>query len=359
MNRPLPHSPIFAVVIVLAAIALCPGKSRAAPDQITVATWSGVYAEAQEAALFKSFTRETGIGIRIEPHDGDLTALSARGSAAWTAVDMERGELDAACADGRVRRIDPVEVLGQGAADDFVPGTLHPCGIASSIWTQAVAYDGLTFKAQKPTSLGDFFDLVRFPGRRGLAVTAVGTLETALLADGIPREDVYDVLSKPGGVQRALAKLDTLGGDVVFWRGGDEPASLLNDGTVVMTTAYAGRFLRPRQGARRPVGLLREQSIWRATYWAIPRTAPDVATAYRFVSYATDPVRLADLATRLWFGPARKSGQAALPPNVREEMPTARKYFHDALQIDAAFWRDHGADVEAIYAGWRRKTGEK
>ena len=45
-------------------------------NQITVATWSGFYSAAQEAAVFKPFTRETGIGVRIRYHNGDFSKTS-------------------------------------------------------------------------------------------------------------------------------------------------------------------------------------------------------------------------------------------------------------------------------------------
>lgn len=333
-------------------------QSLAAGPEISVATWSGVYGSAQEAAVFKPFTRETGIGVRIVHYDGDLGGLEAGGGPAWSVVDLERSDLEKLCVAGTVMQIDLGALLGRQAAEDFIAGTAHPCGIASLIWSQAIAYDALAAKKQKPTTLGDFFDLIRFPGKRGLSVSAVGTVEMALLADGIPPEDVYDVLRRPGGMDRALAKLDTLGGAVAFWQDGDGPANLIDDGTVSMSTAYAGRFLRPREGARRPVGILLDHHLWRATYWAIPKSSPDAATSHRFVAFATDPSRLADLSTRLWFGPARKSGIAAVPPNVREDLPTARRHFRGALQIDASYWREFGDDVEAAYAAWRgRRPG--
>lgn len=350
-SYPLEFAAFIGLVLTLSMPAVAQDR------EIAIATWSGFYGTAQEAAIFKPFTRATGIGVRIVSYDGDLGGLSSKGGAPWTAVDMERGALDVACAEGRVKRIDAAALLGAAAKDDFIPGTRHLCGIASVVWTQAVAFDGLLFKEKKPTTLGDFFDLVRFPGKRGLSVSAVGTLEMALLADGVPRDDVYDILRRPGGVDRALAKLNTLKGAVAFWQGGDEAGALLDEGKVVMTTAYPGHFLRPREGARRPVGLMRAQQLWRAAYWAIPRNAPSEAASHRFISFATDPTRLADLATRTWFGPARGSGLDAVPVNARAEMPTVRRHFHDALQIDAGFWKDVGDDVEAAYAAWRRKYG--
>ncbi len=334
---------------------LAAGDARAqtvAP--LTVAGWSGAYGAAQERALFVPFTQETGIDIRIARHDGDLDPLSAD-PPPWDVVDLERAALTRACAEGRVMRLDPAQVLGAAAAQDFLPGTLHPCGIGHAVWSQAVAFDALAFEATPPQTLKDFFDLEAYPGGRGLFDGAQGTLEVALLADGVAPAELYDVLRRGNGVNRALAKLDTLRGSLHFWRDGADAERLLNDGTVTMTTAYAARFLRPRQGARRPAGLMFTNQLWRASYWAVPQGRADPAAAFRFISFATDAPRMAEMAARAWLGPARKSGLDAVPPGIRNDMLTARRHFHDAVQIDAGYWAEFGADAEAAFRAWRRR----
>lgn len=342
--------------LVLVGGMLLSPSAHAQADQITVATWSGFYSAAQEAAVFKPFTRETGIGVRIHYHNGDFSDdgfLSKSSRNTVDVVDVERADLTRGCASGLFRRIDAVEVLGNSIIDDFVEGTLHPCGIGTMIWSQAIAFDTATFSKSPPRTLRDFFDIENFPGKRGIYAGAEGTLEVALMADGIPNEDVYDVLRRPGGVERALAKLDTIRPSLVFWRSGEGAEKLLNEGLVSMTTAYAGRFLRPRQGARRPATLLWDRQLWRTSFWAIPSSSSRLANAQRFISYATDAGRLAELSIRLWYGPARLSGLDAVPQNVRAELPTSRTKFRNALAVDTAFWTEFGRDIEITFQRWR------
>ncbi|MGJ3260039.1 MAG: extracellular solute-binding protein [Rhodospirillales bacterium] len=346
--------PLVLPAVLACLVSIAP--ARAQSPEITVATWGGVYGEALQNAVFKPFTKATGIGVRIHHHGSNylpLTGNRRAGTSPWTVVDVERAPLTKGCADGVFEKLDVEAMLGKAAPADFLPGTLHPCGIGAMIWTQAVAYDATVFKERPPRTLADFFDLEAFPGKRGLFAEAQGNLEIALLSDGVPPEDVYDILRKPGGVEQALAVLDRIRPAAVFWRGGDEPEQLLNDGRVVMTTAYAARFLRPRQGARRPVDLMHANQLWRATYWAIPSDQDRILDAQRFVSFATDPERLAELSARLWFGPARESGFDAVPPNMKESLPTARRHFHDSLQIDSGFWAEFGPKIESRFRAWR------
>ena len=57
--------------------------------------------------------------------------------------------------------------------------------------------------------MADFFDLGKFPGKRGMRKGAKANLEMALMADGVPAAEVYTVLGTDEGVDRAFAKLDT------------------------------------------------------------------------------------------------------------------------------------------------------
>ena len=339
-------------------ICLLANVAVAQPPLITIATWSGPYGTAQEIEVFKPFTRETGITIRIARNDGDLLPLlKSSGSAPpWQVTDIEHAPLTRGCAEGRFEKLDHVALLGKAALPDFIPGTLHPCGIGQLIWSQVVAYDATKLSTSPPRSLADFFDLARYPGKRGLYSRAEGNLEIALMADGIPPKDVYDLLRTTEGLERAFTKLITLSDSVVFWSQGDGPERLLNEGSVIMSTAYAGRFQRPRSGARRPVGLMWTNQLWRTSYWAIPSGSGELAHAQRFISFATDAERLARLAVQLHYGPARKSAMGLVPADAREDLPTARRQFHDALMVDAGFWAEMGATLEGRFQAWRQSV---
>ena len=64
-------------------------------------------------------------------------------------------------------------------------------------------------QGRSDAQLTDLFDLQKFPGKRALRKNPFVNLEWALIADGVPTEDVYKVLGTPEGVDRAFAKLDT------------------------------------------------------------------------------------------------------------------------------------------------------
>ena len=88
----------------------------------------------------------------------------------------------------------------------------------------------------------DFFNVKKFPGKRGIHTWANALIEMALVADGVKASKVYDVMSTPEGIDRAFAKLDTIKDHVVFWSAGSKPLELVSSGEVVMALAYNGRI---------------------------------------------------------------------------------------------------------------------
>ncbi len=59
-------------------------------------------------------------------------------------------------------------------------------------------------KERKPETIADFFDLETFPGRRGMRRVPAVNLEFALMADGVPRDEVYATLDTPEGGQSRI-----------------------------------------------------------------------------------------------------------------------------------------------------------
>ncbi len=71
------------------------------------------------------------------------------------------------------------------------------------LWSTVLTYNAQKLK-QAPKSWADFWNVKDYPGKRALRKSAKFTLEIALLADGVKREDLYTVLATPEGVERAF-----------------------------------------------------------------------------------------------------------------------------------------------------------
>ena len=90
--------------------------------------------------------------------------------------------------------------------------TARPTTAASAtiVFGTIYAYNADKFPNGGPQTWADFWDVKKFPGQRALRKAPKTTLEFALMADGVPAEDVYKVLGTKDGVDRAFKKLDQL-----------------------------------------------------------------------------------------------------------------------------------------------------
>ncbi|HNS94277.1 MAG TPA: ABC transporter substrate-binding protein, partial [Thauera sp.] len=232
------HAASFLRAAVLVALGGAVGTASA---DITVISFGGASQKAQDKAYYAPFAKATGVKVVAGEYNGEqakVKAMVEAGNVTWDVLEVESPELVRGCEEGLFEKIDFAQV---GDKADFVPAAVSECGVGIFVWSTALAYNADRLK-EAPTSWADFWNVDKFPGKRGLRKGAKYTLEFALLADGVPTSDVYKVLATPAGVDRAFAKLDKLKANIQWWEAGAQPPQLLASGDLVMSAAYNGRI---------------------------------------------------------------------------------------------------------------------
>jgi putative spermidine/putrescine transport system substrate-binding protein len=326
--------------------------SRQAPV-LTVVTWPGSYGRAQQSALMQPYAQRSGVNVHMAQYDGGLDELRA-GTHDWDVIDLELPDAIAACREGLLQ---PLDALPD--ARDFVPNALGRCWAGSIVYSQAIAYAPNRFGTAKPATLADFFDVARFPGPRALhGTSAKYNLELALLADGVAPGDVYKVLSTPDGVSRALARLDTIRGTIVWWTRSSEPAAMLADGRAAFATILNGDVY-DASVHHNALGVIWDCQLYELDVFAIPKKSAKRAMAMDFIRFATSAERLARVAEWVPFGPSRRSALALVGRNpelgtpMRRFLPTAPENFATAFAVDDGWWQAHGSDIAARWQSWK------
>lgn len=345
------------------ALALLAATGHA--EQITVLSWGGTYARSQVEAYHKPFTEKTGIVVVSVDSDNPAIPIKAQVEAnnvTTDVVDIEYADAIRLCDEGLLEEIDPPVLPpapdGTLATEDFLPQGLSDCAVGSIVFSTIYAYDRTRYPDNAPQTIADFFDTQKFPGKRGLKRAPKALLEMALMGDGVPSSEVYDVLSTDEGVNRAFAKLDTIKNDVVWWDTGAQPPQLLADGEVMMTAAYNGRIFNAAVTEGKPFEIVWDGQVYEYNLFAIPKGAPNKEAALEFIKFATDTQRLADQAKWISYGPARKSsaglvgrfhdGKTEMAPN----MPTSPENMKNALGSSYDFWIDHEAELTERFNAW-------
>jgi putative spermidine/putrescine transport system substrate-binding protein len=336
---------------------------------LVVVSWGGAYTKSQIEAYHKPFEAKTGVKINSIDYNGGIAQIKAQvesGNVTWDVVDMELADAQRACDDGLLEKIDagdlPPAPDGTAAMQDFIPNGITPCAVTSIVFSHIIAYDETKFDAKKPTKLSDFFDVKNFPGKRGLRKQSPKiNLELALRADGVPGDQVYQMLSTKEGVDRAFKKLDTIKDHVIWWEPGSQPPQLLADGQVTMTTAYNGRIFDAQVGEGKPFAIIWDGQLQELDVFAIVKGTRNLDAAKQFIAFATDTQRLADQAQWIAYGPARKSSlplvgkYATKDVDMKPHMPNAPENSANAIQIDFLWWADHQEELNQRWAAWLAK----
>jgi len=358
---------ILSIPAVIAGLLLGGGGAAHGDDVLTVVTWGGAYEASQRAALFEPFTEATGVPVDVARYDGGVDALRRHlaepGQPRWDVVDMIRSDARAACRAGLLEPFDEAILApapdGTAAADDFIDEAFGDCFVTQLVYATVIAYDDRAFPGVKPQSVADFFDLERFPGKRALRDAPVGLLDWALRSYGVPRSQVYDLLSTERGLRLAFRRLDGVRDKLLWWRGGSEPVAMLREGRVTMASGYNGRFFNAQAVEGVPISVIWDSALIEHSTWAVPKGSPDRALADRFIRFATGSPRLADMANRISYGPARRSAQQRVGLHVstgipmRPHLPTAPRHLAEALHKDYEWYAQTEALRRRRFEAWR------
>ncbi len=339
------------------------GTAAMADTTITFVSWGGAYTASQVKACLEPYTKKTGVKFNVVDYNGGLAEIRTQVEAKnvqWDIVDFTPQDAIRGCDEGILETMDHSKWApapdGTPATEDFVEGGLHDCYVGNISWATVPAFDSSKFDANnQPATIQDFWDVDKFPGRRGLRKVPRVNLEWALMADGVAREKVYEVLRTDAGVDRAFKSLDKIKKHVVWWEAGAQPPQMLADGEVTMTTAYNGRLYNAMVNEGKPFEIMWGPQVFDLDTYSIVKGAPNKEAAIEFLKFCTSAEALADTTNYISYGPLRKSSSQFVNPKVLPHLPTAPDNFKTALKYDIDFWADNLDELNERFNAWLAK----
>lgn len=247
-------------------------------DEIKVyATTAGVISKAKFDSIYKTFTDLSGVEI-VEEYNQDITKFLAAmeaGQGEWDAIELATpADWHRAREAGYLAKLDPeivpLHLLEDGSSDEY-GFRFERFGIVLAWNTEKIPSDG-----GQPKSLADVLNFEDFPGKRCMFNYPQygGTLEAALLADGVAPEDLY-----PLDVDRALAKLDEVKDDIVWWSTSDEAERFLRSGECDLGIIWSGRVFDAVTKDDAPLDFTWKDALYTDSVWAIPASARNMKAA--------------------------------------------------------------------------------
>ncbi|MEM7425505.1 MAG: ABC transporter substrate-binding protein [Pseudomonadota bacterium] len=333
--------------LALAAVAsFALGVSAQAAD-LTIASWGGSYQAAQSKAIFQPVAKKLGITIKEESYGGisDVRLQVKAGAVTLDIIDTGSGGGARGGVEGILIPLD----YGMIDVKDFVPGTWLDSCVGTIVFSTVFAYNTETYKDSTPRGWADFWDVKKFPGSRAYRAKMWGALEPALLADGVPMEDVYKVLDSKEGIKRALDKIRELKPHIdVWWKSGAQHAQLMKDGEVDMTSGWNGRFdVAIKDGAK--AAYTYDGATLDYDCFGIPKGAPNAELAMKFLVEASKASYQANLPQYITYGPTNSKAYTLgiIDDALAKKLPSHPDNAKKQLIIDTQW-----------YAEWEKVASE-
>ena len=229
----------------LLASAVAVASVGAAQAEVNLVSWGGAYTASQQKAYADTWDEGTVNFVNYNGGLGEVRTQVESGTVTWDIVDVLPHEARVGCDEGLFEELDRSMFTpatdGTSMDDDIMIDVPNDCVVPQIFWSYMAFYEEGEYSGDQPSTLADFFDVEKFPGKRGIHTWPNALIEMALYVDGVAIEDLYDVMSTEEGIDRAFAKLDLIKDHSVFWSSGAKPLELVKSGEVAMSLAYNGR----------------------------------------------------------------------------------------------------------------------
>lgn len=339
-------------------VGLNPATPARAQDKFTVVSWGGSFQETLRKAYFEPYSKDTGAVITEDTWGGEtakLRAMVESGNVTWDLMNGDFLHVIQGCDEGWLEPIDK-SILGDSS--DFVEGTLHECGIGTHLVSRLFAYNAdnipESWGDRRPSKIEDLFDTKAFPGKRAFRKRPAYLFEFALLADGVPPDKLYEVMSSPTGIDRILAKLDPIKDDIIFYKSNAQGPQLLADGEVSLILSSNGRVYNAIREGKNLV-MVWDKSIYFTDVWFIPKGAKNKDAAMRFLEFFTQPEMLAVMNKTFPYAPTRVSSLQYVPDKIKPYLTTEPDNFKTAIYADQDWWAENEANAVQRFETWLAK----
>lgn len=310
----------------------------------------GAAQEPTREVFVKHFVAATAIPVQQQAWDGGIDTIRTQAKSpdnTWDLVLVNGDELAVGCSEGLLEKLDWSAI---GGKDHYLPQAVSDCGVGAGVSSLVLAWDRDKFPAVPGWS--DFWDVAKYPGKRGLHRGVRGNLEFALIADGASPGDVYRILATSEGVDRAFRKLDQLKPYIVWWQDDAEAARILDSGDVLMTSAFPASITTINRNRHRNFGIQWTASLYEVQSWAIVKGSPNQRAATQFLYFAGTPAIEARLVALFGEGGLAKGATDGLPPELAQIAPTAPSNLAAAVRIDTGFWHDNLGKLRQRFESW-------
>ena len=342
---------IFSISVIVFTITKSSNAATIYVNGYGGTTWENI-----TKAYLEPLKANTGLNVELvpDPSLAKLEAMVGEGKCDYHVIELEGANYMLAVEKGLLQEIDYSIVDPNNVVAD---NHKKPMGYEFVAFSEIIAYRNDQFPNGGPTNMAEFWDIEKFPGARTMHDRVVGSLEFALEADGVAPSDVYNVLSSPGGVDRAFAKLDEIKPHIVkFWSSGAEPIQMIADGEVTAAIAWNGRLQAMKNEGVDVFYTFQDGNLDTGIY-SIPASCSkeDAKNVALYLNAWSTPEMAVEWAKLMPYPPFTGGVAEQLDPDYAKLLPTTPENVAMQHQTDWTFWH---ANFEELNERWKEWTLE-
>jgi putative spermidine/putrescine transport system substrate-binding protein len=316
---------------------------------LSVACWGGDYQEAQKLAIFTPFEESTGVSIQIKQADlGRIKSQIEDEEVTTDLLTVPTEDVLNLARENYLTAIDYKVVDATALFDDIV----QQYAVGLAYFSTIIVFP--TGSSSAPQNWESFWDVPPVASgekpepqnARALHKSPIGTLEFALLADGVARDELY-----PLDVDRAFLSLDKIRASVVDWyEDGKQPVELVVAGQAGMASAWNVRAAQLQ--VTEEIRVQWYDGMLSADSWVVPRGAPNTDVAMDLINYSTRATPNANFSRLVPYGPVNPESLNLLRPDRLAILPSSAPNRSVQFVENFNWWSDNKEALTERFNEW-------
>jgi len=336
----------LAALGALPALASLGTAWAADVKEIVIANWGGLANDGFLRYYGQPFEQDhPGTKVSTDsggPSGGKIRAMVESGHVTWDICDSSASS---AYALGALNLLEPIDYKIVNKADVPPVGFAIPYGIAPYSFSTVLAYDKGKLGDNVPKSWADFWDVKKIPGRRAMRHDALGMLELAVMAAGVPFDKVY-----PIDLKLAFDKVKEFKEHCIYWTSGAESEQVLRSGEVVMASIWHTRASVLAKESSDRISFTWNQGLLQAGIFVVPKGNPAGVLAQQLLaSMCAKSEPQIGLMGVLGNGPSNPKAAAMVPTELRRFNPMDPENAKLQLVNQGEWWGANYFDANAKY----------
>jgi putative spermidine/putrescine transport system substrate-binding protein len=222
--------------------------------------------------------------------------------------------------------------------------------VPAALFALEFMYNDKTYGSKPPTKLADFFDPVKFPGKRVIfgKDATIGVFEAALMGDGVAPDALY-----PLDIDRALNVYNRIRPSLTLAQTYAQQQQIMVDNQADMALVVSARAYSVLNA-----GGTQWKPVWDQIpiTWdtlVIPKGSPNTELSTQLIKFASQPEQAAKFAELSGAGAANTAAKPQLNDLQKQVDAFAPELAANRHFIDADWWTEHYAEMVEKWSNWQ------